>query len=245
MLRGDGLGRTRSVSIPDTILYISTAGCHSGGFRVQLPFSIEEFLAVFRAYNVAVWPGQVALYLLGVALISLALRGFSRWGIAGGLALLWAWMGAVYHLAFFSAINPAARLFGGAFLLQAGLWIVWARRAPGLKFRPSDASRRFAGWALLGYAFIVYPILNVALGHEYPTMPTFGAPCPTTIATLGLLTWATPRPPWFVWLVPVLWAVVGTSAAFTLGVREDLGLLAAAILAIAAQLTSRRAAAPA
>lgn len=212
---------------------------------MQLPFSIEEFLAVFRAYNLAIWPGQVLLYLLGVALVVFALRGVNRWGIAGGLALLWTWMGAVYHLGFFSEINPAARLFGGAFLLQAGLWIVWVRRDPSLKFRPEDAIRLFIGWALFGYAFLVYPILNIAFDHGYPTMPTFGAPCPTTIATFGLLAWATPRPPWFVWLVPVLWALVGTSAAFTLGVREDLGLFAAALLAIVAQLTSRRAAAPA
>lgn len=120
-----------------------------------------------------------------------------------------------------------------------------AWRVPSLAFRPSNASQRLIGWTLLGYAFVVYPLLNVALGHGYPTMPTFGAPCPTTIATLGLLTWATPRPPWFVWLVPLLWVLVGTSAAFILGIREDLGLLAAAILAVAARLTSCRAAAPA
>ena len=85
----------------------------------------------------------------------------------------------------------------------------------------------------------MYPLLNVLLGHRYPAMPTFGAPCPTTIATFGLLTWATPRPPWFVWPIPVLWALVGTSAAFALGVREDLGLLAAAGLAVAVQLRRR------
>jgi hypothetical protein len=85
---------------------------------------------------------------------------------------------------------------------------------------------------MLAYAFAVYPLLNVVFGHIYPAMPTFGAPCPTTVATLGLLTWASPRPPWWVWAVPVAWALVGTSAALTLGITEDFGLLAAAVLAL-------------
>jgi hypothetical protein len=215
---------------------------------MPLPFSIAEFLEVFRAYNLAIWPGQILLYLLGAVLVLLALRAparWNRWAITGGLAFLWAWMGAVYHIAFFADINPAARLFGATFVLQAALWLVWAWRARGLAFHPADRRRRNTGWALLGYAFIAYPLLNVALGHAYPTMPTFGAPCPTTIATLGLLCWAAPRPPWFVWVIPILWALVGTSAAFALGIREDLGLLAAAILAVWAQVLSRPASAPA
>jgi hypothetical protein len=84
-------------------------------------------------------------------------------------------------------------------------------------FRPPDPVQRLVGAGIVGYALVVYPLLNVLLGHRYPAMPTFGAPCPTTIATFGLLTWATPRPPWFVWPIPILWALVGTSAAFTLG----------------------------
>lgn len=206
---------------------------------MQLPFSITDFLDVFRAYNLAIWPAQVVLYLIGLASVGLALRapgGWGRWGVAVGLACLWAWTGAAYHLAFFAGTNPAARLFGAAFLVQAGLWLVWAWRVPGLEFRPRDVIRQFVGGALFAYAFVIYPVLNVALGHGYPAMPTFGAPCPTTIATLGLLAWATPRPPWFVWLVPLLWSLVGTSAAFALGFREDFGLVTAAILAIAVQI---------
>jgi hypothetical protein len=71
-------------------------------------------------------------------------------------------------------------------------------------------------------------------------MPTFGLPCPTTIATFGLLSWASPRPPWFVWAIPVAWAFIGTSASFILGIPEDLGLAVAATLAVAVQLGSSK-----
>jgi hypothetical protein len=209
---------------------------------MELPFSVDQFLGVFRAYNLAIWPAQILLYLLGVALVLLAVRRAGRWPIAGGLALLWAWTGAAYHLAFFSEVNPAARLFGAVFLVQAGVWLIWAWRVPTLTFQAVSRNLRVVGGALVAYAFLVYPLLNVVLGHRYPMMPTFGAPCPTTIATLGLLTWAAPRPPWFVWVVPILWALIGTSAAFTLGIHEDLGLLAAAAAALAVHFVSRRAA---
>jgi len=206
---------------------------------LRLPFSIEEFLAVFAAYNRGVWPAQLGLYGLGVFLVVVALRGSgprTRWGIAAGLGLLWAWMGAVYHLRYFAEINPAAPLFGALFLVQATLWIVWTAQVPALRFRPEKTAQCVIGGLLLGYAVVVYPLLNLLFGHAYPTMPTFGLPCPTTIATLGFLAWATPRPRWYVWPIPVLWALIGTSAAFALGIREDLALVPAAILALAAQL---------
>jgi len=209
---------------------------------MQIPFSIEEFLGVFRAYNLGVWPAQIGLYGLGLLLVALALAGTRparRWGVAAGLAVLWAWMGAVYHLNFFVGINPAARGFGALFLAQAALWLAWAWRAPTLDFRPLSSTRRLVGGSLLAYAFFVYPTLNVVFGHSYPEMPTFGLPCPTTIATFGLLSWATPRPPWFVVAIPVAWAFIGTSAAFILGIPEDLGLAVAAILAVALHLRSR------
>lgn len=64
-----------------------------------------------------------------------------------------------------------------------------------------------------------------------PAMPTFGLPCPTTIYTLGLLLWAErPMPRWLL-TVPLAWSVLGASAARQLGVWEDLGLVAAGVLA--------------
>lgn len=207
---------------------------------MQVPFSIEEFLGVFRAYNLGVWPAQIGLYGLGLSIVGFALVGtrrVRRWGVAVGLAVLWAWMGAVYHLNFFVGINPAARGFGALFLAQAAVWIVWAWRTPTLDFRPLSSTRRVVGGGLLAYAFCIYPLLNVVLGHSYPEMPTFGLPCPTTIATFGLLCWATPRPPWSVWAIPLAWAFIGTSAAFILGIPEDAGLAAAATLAVAMHLS--------
>ena len=86
------------------------------------------------------------------------------------------------------------------------------------------------GAALIAYAIIIYPALGYHWGHRYPANPTFGVPCPTTIFALGLIVWASRSIPRRLAIVPLAWAVVGTSAALNLGVLEDFGLLAAAVL---------------
>lgn len=200
-----------------------------------MPFTLHEFLQVFAEYNDAIWPIQNAWIALALAMIVAAfLPSRIRPAIIPfGLALLWTWMGAVYHLIFFRKINPAATAFGLVFLLEAVLLTTWALQTRGLSFRPRHTPRAWAGGGLLVFALVIYPKLAVAFGHFYPAQPTFGLPCPTTIATLGLLLWATPSPPWQVWTIPVLWAGIGSSAAIRLGMREDWGLLIAGLFALA------------
>ena len=62
-------------------------------YPVALPFTVEQFFAVFRAYNDAVWPMQGVLYGLGLAAVALAF--FPRTPAAdrvvvGILVVLWA-----------------------------------------------------------------------------------------------------------------------------------------------------------
>lgn len=209
---------------------------------MSLPFTQDQFFAVFAAYNASVFPSQVVLLVLGLGAALAALRP-RRWtdrAVGGVLALLWLWMGVVYQWGFFSAINPAARAFGAGFVVESALlvWYVVIRHR--VRFRASPSWRGGIGLALLVYAFAIYPALAWALGHRYPAAPTFGLPCPTTIVTLGLLFWTERRPPAALMVVPWLWALVGTSAAFQLGVREDLGLLVALVASAWGWLISPR-----
>ncbi|HXI65919.1 MAG TPA: DUF6064 family protein [Gemmatimonadales bacterium] len=202
---------------------------------MSLPFTPKAFLQVFVDYNQAVWPAQVFLYFLAVVLTGVAHRGrgrATRW-VALGLAGLWAWMGLEYHIGFFRIINPAALGFGIAFLVQAWLFLVWGVTTPNIAVGEVKGGRAWLGGAMLAYALAFYPLLGWLLGHRFHASATVGLPCPTTIATLGLLVWVRPRPPWWLWVVPLAWAVVGSSAAFALGMWEDLGLLAAGVAAAA------------
>lgn len=210
----------------------------------MLPFARDAFLDVFAAYNEAVWPAQPVAWLLGTAALAALVRreaGIQRLAL-WVMAAMWAWTGLAYHWLFFSEINPAAILFGFLFVVQAGLLAsAAARRGPPFRFRWRGGPAAAAGAALSGYAFIVYPLVDLALGH-WPRMPAFGiSPCPVTLFTLGLLLLARPRPPIWLWAVPVAWSLIGGTAAFLLGIVQDWVLLASGPAALLfAYLPARR-----
>jgi hypothetical protein len=196
---------------------------------VILPFSADQFFAVFSRYNDAVWPMQWVLNGLGVIAAVLLWRGqaVSMRVVAAVLAVLWIWSGIVYHLVFFTAINPAAWLFGIVFSV-AGLWFAWgAATLSGSLERREANSMAWAGWMLIAYAMLIYPALGYALGHRYPAFPTFGLPCPITLFTIGVLIVADAAYRRSFFIAPLLWTGVGSAAAIELGVIQDLGLMVA------------------
>lgn len=147
----------------------------------MLPFTPERFLAVFVNYNNAIWPIQIAAYLLGgiaVALLSRKTRESDR-ALAGILAVMWLWTGVGYHGLSFSVINKAAYLFAVLFVVQ-GCHLTYAgvyRHQIRFGLRPGLATG--VGAAFVAYAAIVYPLIGVATGHRYPEMAMFGVtPCP-------------------------------------------------------------------
>ncbi|HEY6951569.1 MAG TPA: DUF6064 family protein [Bacteroidota bacterium] len=199
---------------------------------MNLPFTQEQFLSVFEHYNHAVWPAQIILNLLGLGAVVLAVKRLdsSNRIIAGILATLWVWIGLAYHLAFFASINPAANIFALFNVLQGMLFLVLGVVRPRLSFGFRSDIYGYVGALFVVYAMILYPALGYTLGHVYPKAPTFGLPCPTTIFTFGLLLWTDMKLPRIVLVIPLLWSIVGFTAATTLGIREDIGLLVAGVL---------------
>ena len=200
-----------------------------------LPFTHDQFIEVFAAYNAAIWPVQVVAALLGLGVcVAVARGGTDSWPVAGaGLAAMWIWTGVAYHGLFFSRINEAAIGFGALFVLQ-GLLLLLAAVRGRLKFGPRTRRSPWAiaGWALIGYSAVLYPMVNWLTGMAYPGMPTFGVtPCPVTLFTFGVLLLAS-RPPWWLVPIPFAWALLGGSAALLLRVPADWVLLASAVSAV-------------
>ena len=200
---------------------------------MQLPFTKEQFFDLLAAYNVELWPALLALW-IGSVLVSVLLlssrRPPDRW-ISALLAAHWAWSAMAYHVGFFIRINQAAWGFAALFLLQAGVFF-WAgvvhRR---LLFAPWRNAWAPVAWGLVAYS-LVYPAINAAQHLSVARIPTFGLPCPTMIFTAGMLMLATPRSGRLA-IIPVVWSVIGGSAAFLLGVYADYALpLAGIALAI-------------
>lgn len=202
---------------------------------MNIPFTIEEFLNVFRTYNESLWPIQIALY--SIALIAFVLvfskSKYSSRIVSLILALLWTWMGVVYHIIYFAAINKAAYVFGGVFLLQASIFLYFGVFKQSIQLEFKLKATGVIALILIAYSLILYPLIGRALGHVYPQAPTFGVPCPTTIFTFGILLYSVHRIPWYIVIIPLLWSIVGFSAAMNLGIQEDYGLVIAGLLSTA------------
>jgi hypothetical protein len=205
---------------------------------MQLPFTRDQFFDLFAAYNGALWPALVALWIASVVacvLLFSSRRSSDRW-ISALLVAHWIWGGLAYHVAFFTRINPAAWVFGALFVLQAAFFLWWGVVQGRLSFAPSRNAWAPVAWVLVAYS-LAYPGINAVQHFSLSRIPAFGVPCPTTIFTAGVLMLATPRS-WRLSIIPVIWSLIGGSAAFLLGVRADYALPIAG-LALAIYSTQR------
>jgi hypothetical protein len=196
---------------------------------LSLPFTIAQFLEVFRQYHAAIGVAQALILMVGVVGLSFAFWANQLSGrlVAASLAILWVWMGGVYHALFFSRINPPAYLFALLFLIQAVLFLKTGVLDSRLRFQFSPTARGWLGALIQVYALAVYPALSF---RGYPAAPSFGVPCPTVLFTFGLLCWSNAS--WRLWIVPCVWAAIGTSAGFLLGMPQDGALAVVAVLGL-------------
>jgi len=212
---------------------------------MTLPFTVDEFFDVLAAYNQRLWPYALGLWLvtLYAVIAMIRVKPGRPWLMPAVLALHWAWSGLAYHAAFFSTINPAAWLFAGLFLVEAGLLFWYGVAGHRLRLSGGLSVRGVLSWALIVYA-LLYPAIARGEGRVFPRLPTFGVPCPTTILTIGFLLAADRTLPRSVAVIPMMWAFVGASAAFLFGVRVDLMLAAAGIVLAVDILASMHAKSP-
>jgi hypothetical protein len=209
----------------------------------MLPFTHDAFVEVFRVYNEAIWPAQVAAYLLGALALLAALRPglVSDRLVLSVLAAMWIWTGVLYHGMFFSAINGAALAFGIGFGLQGALFAMMAARGTPRGFAVKGNGTSLLGLVLVTYAMLLYPLVGNLAGQAYPGIPVFGvAPCPVVIFTFGMLLMAERAVPAWALVIPGLWSLIGGSAAFLLAVPQDWLLLLSGVMSVPLILGKRR-----
>lgn len=191
----------------------------------MLPFTHAQFLEIFTIYNEAVWPSQIAAYVVAVVMVgSLAIGNPKVSGriVSAGLGFMWLWTGIAYHWLQFTTINKAAWAFGALFVLQGLLFLSGSVRGMLRIEKIMPQSSRWVGWGLIAYATVFYPVLGAILGLGYPAMPMFGiTPCPVTRFTFGFLVLASGPIAWWLMVVSVIWSLVGGRAAFVLRVPQD------------------------
>ena len=128
-----------------------------------MPFNTEEFLGVFKSYNNSIWPFQIILIISALYIIYSALKkkNYNNIVINNILIFYWLWIGVVYDIIFFSAINPAAYVFGAIFILQALLFVKAGIIDKKLEFEFRNGCKRIYRWI---YNFICINYLS-AFGY--------------------------------------------------------------------------------
>jgi hypothetical protein len=215
---------------------------HTITLKMKLPFTPEEFLQVFRNYNQSIFPLQVMFLFMALAVVLLLLKKIpaSDSVINATLAFFWIWMGVVYDFKFFTTINKAAYAFGSILIAQGLLFIYFGEIRKKLTYQFHESPFKWIAAVLIAFALVLYPLLGYVFGHSYPAVPTFGLPCPTTIFTLAVLLCSDKNMPKLLLVIPFLWSIIGFSAAFQLGVSEDVGLIVAGITVTALLLLRRK-----
>jgi len=200
---------------------------------MKTPFTHEQFFALFEKYNSEIFPFQLVILLLGMVMLWIQIKRYSHADriIGGIIGLLWLWTGIVYHLLCFSAINPAARVFGLFFILQGVLIGYFSIIRPRLVFDNPRKSIRLTGYFFIVFGLFIYPVIGYLLEGSFKTVISLGLPCPTTILTFGFFMLASRKFPGYLLVIPTLWAILGLVPALQFGVYQDFVLIISAVVA--------------
>ncbi|MGM0934686.1 MAG: DUF6064 family protein [Bacteroidota bacterium] len=209
---------------------------------MKIPFTTEQFFEIIEKYNLAVFPVQLIILLLGIlSVIILHSNINSKNKLIGGfLGVLWIWIGIAYHFAFFTEINKAAYVFGGFFVLQGLIFLIETFSRKKLEFEFNGKIMDYIAYFFIIFGIVIYPVLIYFLESSLERIITLGLPCPSTILTFGFLMLTKPKLSKYIVVIPALWTIVGTSAAFNFGVYPDYFMALSALIAIVYLITRKK-----
>jgi len=151
----------------------------------------NEWWAVLQHYNETIFPAQVVLYLLAMAVVGIFIwkPGKIASHLAKGFfALAFGWIGLVFFLALGREL-PAHNAQAFLFLSLAGLFSLDLVTNTSLFRMPDDGWRKTAALTGFGLA-LAYPLVGLLMGRPFSGWIIPGAfPCPT--AALALVFMAT------------------------------------------------------
>lgn len=143
-----------------------------------MPSSPAEFLNILEQYNLAIWPAQVILFLLGLITIALVVWRASEKVdklVAGILAALWLWVTLAFWYAQFAPVAEFGYVLFVEFAIQAGLFLYFGIWKDALKFGFTRDRYSRVGALFVLYA-LGYPLVGLALGRSAHQLVTLGAP---------------------------------------------------------------------
>ncbi|MBU1395976.1 MAG: hypothetical protein KKE84_07510 [Gammaproteobacteria bacterium] len=103
------------------------------------------------------------------------------------------------------------------------------------RLTPASATRlqQRAGLGLLLFALLMFPLIGPLLGRNWMQAEVFGmAPDPTALATLGVLLFASVRPAWGLFPIPVAWCLLSGTTLWAMKSPDFAVAPLAALLAL-------------
>ena len=197
----------------------------------MLSFTLEDFLAVLKQYNLSIWPTQIFAYILGILALFFCIKKtkYSDKIVLTILSLLWFWNGIVFCPLYWAPTYKYAYGFGALLIIQGFLFM-----RNSIKSNISTCSRSnlqlITGLLFVIYAMAGYQLFGLLLNRVYPQFFPFGlVPCPTTIYTFGLFLVMNKRFPRYILFIPFILSISGLLAVYK-GILEDIGLIIAGIV---------------
>lgn len=196
-------------------------------------FALGKFLITLENYNLDIWPLQIFSYVLGIAVVVIAIKRteFSNRVISLILSFFWLWSGIVFCILYWNKSFKFAYIFGILLTIQ-GLIFLYGFIRQNISFSYTGNIYSSIGILLIFYAMIGYFLIGLFIGHTYPHSFPFGlVPCPTAIFTLGILLWTDKKVPKHILIIPALLSLAGIIAIIKT-IYEDMGLLILGLLAV-------------
>ncbi len=175
-----------------------------------LMFAPTTYVRLIERYNEALWPSH--LFIAFSVLVCGAWLHARRDSRLVFLTLAAGWMMVAYgfFMVRYATIMSSAPVFAAIFMAQAVLFTGLALKPSLMPFDGVPKGRRMAGLTLVCFAFLVYPLVALLAGRgllagEFPGL----MPDPTVLATFGVYL-ASRESPWWLYVLPVGWACIGT-----------------------------------
>jgi hypothetical protein len=200
---------------------------------INIPLTLEQLLAIFEAYNIAIWPMQVLAYVLGLVAVYFTWKRirYSNSIISAILAVMWLWTGIVFCTFYWAPAYGAAYGFAVLLIAQGILFSMNVFTAR-LSYHLGSNVYSVIGILFILYAMVGYPVVGYFLGHIYPRALPFGlAPCPTSVFTFGLFMLTDKKVPKSFLVIPLLLAI-SAFVPVSIGILEDIGLIIAGLVGI-------------
>lgn len=209
-----------------------------------LLFSPRVYYRLFELNNEALWPLQLLIAALAVAIlyiVTVRVRVGERF-IPICLGVIWLWVGWSFLWERYATINWAIVYVLPLFVLEALLLIAIGLLGRGLTRPTSHMTVRISLYGLLLFSLFGYPLIAPLMGRDWASAEIFGiSPDPTAVATLVMLALGQGRVRAVAMIIPATWCVITGVTLWTMEAGDffvaPLCAFAAISLAVARRLS--------